>query len=112
MWIFTKHGFLSVVQHNSMENHFQVKSRVIDPLEILWPDHEIEIISWADYRFRITIRKEEAVSIFVDQIKGIDYTSFKNECENDEWYHHALTRIWGVMYNFQQRMELISRGWE
>mgnify|MGYP001254835154 CR=1 FL=1 len=112
MWIFTKHGFLSVVQHNSMENHFQVKSRAIDILEILWPDHEIEIIDWADYRFRITIRKEEAVSIFADQIKAIDYTSFKNECENDEWYHHALTRIWGVMYNFQQRMELISRGWE
>ena len=55
MWIFTKYGFLAIVQHNSMPDHFQVKSRTIEPLEILWPEHEIEIIDWADYRFRITM---------------------------------------------------------
>ena len=44
MWIFTKYGFISVVQHNAMPGHFQVKSRVIDPLEILWPEQDIEII--------------------------------------------------------------------
>ena len=54
MWVFTKCGFLAIVQHNSMPDHFQVKSRTIEPLEILWPEHEIEIIDWADYRFRIT----------------------------------------------------------
>ena len=58
MWIFTRWGFLSIVQHNAMPGYFQVKARVIDPLEHLWPEHEIEIIDWADYRFRITIEKE------------------------------------------------------
>ena len=54
MWLFTDKGFLSIVQHNQIEDCFQVKSRVAEPLEILWPDHEIEEIDWADYRFRIT----------------------------------------------------------
>ena len=44
MWVFTTQGFLSVVQHNSMPDHFQVKSRARDPLSALWPGHEIEVI--------------------------------------------------------------------
>ena len=44
MWTFTTHGFLSVVQHNSMPDHFQVKSRVRAPLESLWPEHDILVI--------------------------------------------------------------------
>ena len=41
MWIFTTKGFLSIVQHNAFLDCFQVKSRVIEPLEEMWPDHEI-----------------------------------------------------------------------
>ena len=26
MWVFTKHGVLSIVQHKDLPNHFQVKS--------------------------------------------------------------------------------------
>ena len=106
MWVFTKYGFISVVQHNSLPDSFQVKSRVIDPLEILWPEYEIEVIDWADYRFRITIPKIEAALVLIEKvIEDIDYTSFKNECEKDEDYHYALTRVWSIMYNYQTRME-------
>ena len=105
MWIFTKRGFLSIVQHNSMPDHFQVKSRVADPLEQLWPDHEVEVIDWADYRFRITIPKNEVLAVLKDEIEDVLYTSFKNECEADEGYHYVLTRVWAIMYNYQQRTE-------
>ena len=105
MWIFTKRGFLSIVQHNSMPGHFQVKSRVADPLEQLWPDHEVEVIDWADYRFRITIPKDEVLAALKDEVEDVLYTSFKNECEANESYHYALTRVWAIMYNYQQRME-------
>ena len=105
MWIFTKHGFIAIVQHNSMQGHFQIKSRIIDPLEILWPDKEIEIIDWADYRFRITIAKEEALHVLAEQAASVDYTSFKDRCKYDEDYHHALTRVWSIMLDYQQRME-------
>lgn len=105
MWVFTTKGFLSIVQHNSMPDHFQVKSRVIEPLEELWPDHEIEVIDWADYRFRITMLKSEAIPVLLDQISSVKYTSFKDECSMDEDYHYTLTRVWSIMYNYQQRME-------
>ena len=105
MWIFTKHGFISIVQHNSMPGHFQVKSRVAAPLDYFWPNHQIEVIEWADYRFRITIPKEEVVPILVRGLQGVSYTSFKNECEVDEDYHYALARTWSIMYNYQQRKE-------
>ena len=105
MWIFTKYGFLAIVQHNSMPGHFQVKSRTIEPLEILWPENEIEIIVWADYRFRITMAKEQVIPVVMEQLSNVDYTSFKDQCLNDEDYYYTLTRVWSIMYDYQQRME-------
>jgi len=105
MWIFTKHGFISIVQHNSMPDCFQVKSRVPAPLTSLWPGHEIEVIDWADYRYRITVHKDEVYPVILRVVEDILYTSFKNECEMDEDYHYVLTRIWGLMYNYQNLME-------
>lgn len=105
MWIFTRYGFLSIVQHNAMPGYFQVKSRVIDPLEQLWPELEIEIIDWADYRFRITIEKEMVFPILLKENREINYTSFKNECYADPDYYDVLVRVWTIMYNYQLRME-------
>ena len=102
MWIFTKHGFISIVQHNSMPDHFQVKARVEVPLMELWPEHEIEVIEWADYRYRITVPKKEVVPVLVGVIDDILYTSFKNECEWSGEYHYVLTKIWSIMYNYQK----------
>ena len=105
MWMFTTYGFLSVVQHNALLDHFQIKSRVRDPLSELWPDHEIEVIDWADYRFRITIEKSEALPTLIEVMGSVDYTSFKDACGCDSKYHLALTKIWNIMYSFQREME-------
>ncbi len=105
MWTFTTKGFLSIVQHDSMHEHFQVKARVATPLEELWPGHEIQKIDWADYRFRITIRKDEVIPVLAKEIESILYTSFKNECEEDDSYHHALVRVWSTMFNYQSESE-------
>ena len=105
MWVFTDKGFLSIVQHDALPAYFQVKSRVIDPLEILWPNHEIEIIDWADYRFRITIEKSEALPVILEVMASVDYTSFKDACRDDYNYHESLCRIWGEMYRYQTKME-------
>ncbi|MDP6318864.1 MAG: hypothetical protein QF500_05740 [Candidatus Thalassarchaeaceae archaeon] len=108
MWIFTTKGFISIVQHNSMPEHYQVKSRVPLPIEELWPDYEIEIIDWADYRYRITIPKIEVAPVLIENVIGaIDYTSFKDECRNDESYYYALTKVWSIMYGYQKRVEEI-----
>ena len=105
MWVFTTNGFLSIVQPKAMADLFQVKSRVRAPLESLWPDHYVRVIDWADYRFRINIRKEEAIPVIAKEIEQVLYTSFKDECREDEDYHHALTRVWSTMYDFQALSE-------
>ena len=105
MWAFTTHGFLSIVQHNAMPDHFQVKARVSDPLEKLWPDHEIQVIDWADYRYRITIEKSEVLPVLLELIASVDYTSFKGACEQDSRYHLTLSKVWNIMYSYQSEME-------
>ena len=105
MWLFTTHGFLSVVQHNSMPEHFQITSRVADPLRELWPDHEIEVIDWADYRFRITIEKSVALPVLLEVMGSVDYTSFKGACGQDSRYHLTLSKVWNIMYSYQSEME-------
>jgi len=105
MWLFTDKGFLSIVQHNTLSDCFQVKSRVIEPLEILWPDREVEVIDWADYRFRITIVKSEVLPVLMEVMASVGYTSFKDACRDDYNYHNALSRIWVEMYHYQTKME-------
>jgi hypothetical protein len=106
MWVFMVDGFLSIVQHNAMPDHFQVKSRVPGPLESLWPDHEVEVIDWADYRYRITIEKPEVLPVLLEVIASVDYTSFKDACSDDANYRLALSSVWQVMYSFQEHSEL------
>ncbi len=106
MWMFTTRGVLSIVQHNARPDHFQVKSRVPGPLESLWPDHEVEVIDWADYRYRITIEKPEVLPVLLEVIASVDYTSFKDACSDDANYRLALSSVWQVMYSFQEHSEL------
>lgn len=105
MWIFTTHGFLSIVQHLDHEEYFQVKARVAHPLQKLWPDHEIQVIDWADYRYRINIRKDEVLPVVEESVREIGYSNFKNECWWDCDYQHALARIWSTMHKFQSERE-------
>ena len=105
MWIFTPKGFLCIVQHNAMPGHFQVKSRTVEPLEHFWSGYDIEEIDWADYRFRITIQKKEAIEVLSREIESIGYTNFKDESRQDHDYHDALVHVWMTMYEYQSKRE-------
>mgnify|MGYP001158122162 FL=1 len=105
MWIFTNDGFFSIAQHYTEMDCFQVKSRVPDVLEKLWPESEIEIIEDADYRYRITIEKEKVIPVIIQKMETVDYSNFKNECHNMEDYYRALGGVWSKMYEYQKRVE-------
>ena len=110
MWIFTKYGYLSIVEHKDMDNYFQIRSREIRPLQKYWPKYDIDIIEWADYRFRITIKKNIALKKLIKIIEEINYINFKNQCSDSREYHDALADIWSRMYFFQS--EMISKSQE
>ena len=67
-----------------------------------YQDSVIDIGQWEEF---LNIRKDEAIPVIAKQIEQVLYTSFKDECREDDDYHHALTRIWSTMYNFQTRCE-------
>ena len=105
MWIFTTKGFISKAPHKNLPEPCQVKASVAPPLEELWPDHEIEVIDWADYRFRITIGKEVVFPVMMQLLESIDYSNFKHECHEMKEYQSAVMGVWTEMHAYQARME-------
>ena len=105
MWIFTKYGFITVSQHKRVEEQFMIKSRVRTPLDILWPESKITILPEVDYRFRISIPKTEAMEVLSNLISSIDYSNFKNACEEDAAYRRTLNKIWIELSEYQFRVE-------
>ena len=49
--------------------------------------------------------KEKALDVLTREVRDVTYTSFKDQCHEDHDYHYALTRVWSIMYNYQQGME-------
>ena len=48
--------------------------------------------------------KEQLIPVVMEQLSNVDYTS-QDQCLNDEDYYYTLTRVWSIMYDYQQRME-------
>jgi len=96
MWIYTTHGFFSVVAEpidwgqtekgTYPERNLVVRSRSLQHLknlrnqfiknEELFP---IEEGTGTDYPFRIRMTREDWVDLSADLARDIDYTNFKNE---------------------------------
>jgi hypothetical protein len=104
MWVFTKHGFVSIVQHRDISECLIVRARDPRPLEELWPNHEIITLEDADYRFRILAQRESVLDVVSDLVLSIDYDNFKNECFDHPEYLRSLGSVWRVMYDYQSRV--------
>jgi hypothetical protein len=79
MWIFTRYGFLSIVQHNDYQNILIVRSRFKGHIQRIFGDVEVENDAGTDYEYRTEIPKEKVAKIISDLIADIDYGNFKNE---------------------------------
>ena len=68
----------------------------------------------ADYRYRIYVWSRELTEVLATLQDNIDYTNFKNEVaahpnqgEKYTWY----SRVWGIMFGYQQSKEAEKLGW-
>ncbi|TFV96172.1 hypothetical protein E4S40_08080 [Algoriphagus kandeliae] len=103
MWIASKNGFISIVQHRDMPDQVLLRARVKKDLESLFPSEEIIATPEADYGFRVFVSKEKAVEIISKQVMDIDYPNFKNaiaKIPNQRDKLDAYHDIWGVMWNY------------
>ena len=103
MWFFTKHGFVSIVQHRDDPAVFLVRSRNVRPLAALWPDYKIHELGLADYRYRIFVPRLGVSEVVMDLLDGLDYPNFKSACTDDDDYQIALASVWRTMYGYQEK---------
>lgn len=106
MWIASKNGFISIVQHRDKPDQVLFRARVRKDLESLFSENEIIDTPEADYGFRVFLSKQRAVEIISRQVQEIDYPNFKNAiAQNQEQRDklHAYHDIWGVMWNYAKK---------
>jgi len=113
MWLMTKQGFYSIVQHKQLEDRFMVRSRArkdLANLKVLLGDTlgGVEVVETPhnDYRYRIIVTGEQKAAILDALGKEIDYPNFKSEiarrpdqADKLDAYHD----IWAVMYRTQKK---------
>ncbi len=108
MWIMTQHGFYSIVASKEQKG-FQIRARVQqdieNALEIIDDDELTFIITpQADYRFRVTVSKEQLTRFMNHVVAHIDYPNFKERIhkKSDQKYKDdAYLAVWATMYQLQ-----------
>ena len=110
MWIFSKSGFLSIVEHREDPDTLIVRARSARPLEENWPECEIITLEEADYRFRIITERDSVLTTVARLVDSVDYDNFKNACHERGEYQRALGSVWRVMFEFQSRVGDGSEG--
>lgn len=112
MWIFSKHGFYSVVQ-SKKDKTIMIRSRSLQHLENLKKQMHLsaEILTseQSDYKYRVVVPHSVWVGIATELANEIDYPNFKNECEKRKKlvgpkYLRALHDIWALMWNSYARL--------
>ena len=89
MWMYTKHGAYSVVEHRSGEE-MQVRTRHRQYLENLMEaaevSHEIVVTPDRDYEFRIVVSKAEWEVIGKYLLASITYPDFKTHLHRSGFF--------------------------
>lgn len=114
MWIFTKYGMLSAVEHMKDKSLIHVRAREPKVLEMFAKRNglevEVEKTPTCDYLYRATFDREAFAEAMKNEIMKIDYTNYKNaakpasrKCSGE--FHHALMNVWWTMCGLQHAMD-------
>ncbi|HEV3022511.1 MAG TPA: hypothetical protein VGX76_08585 [Pirellulales bacterium] len=119
MWLFTRHGFYSVVcarkgdgsQGQPVDtSRVMVRARVRAHLESLinrFPQlrgQQVHETRGTDYRYRLLVSKSVWSSVVAELANDIRYDNFKNAAAGEPGsldYSHALGDVWDTMKGLQ-----------
>ena len=107
MWLFTKHGFYSIVRKSAEEYHVRARVKqdlqnLKDLLELTDPIHESRS---ADYHYRLVVGKKTYLSVMALVTRSVDYENFKNTVamtEDQRGKLKAYHEIWAIMEEVQR----------
>lgn len=103
MWLYTKHGFFSVVQHRDDPDFVLIRARVKAHMVSLGNacDYSltVECTPDADYAYRATVRRTQwqAMLNTLTESDELCYENFKDECAKtgrDRAYLGVLHDVW------------------
>ena len=112
MWLFTRHGFFSVVQDKRDERLVHARARIKDDLEqlrafarkvLMVELPEVIATADADYAYRCVIEKPLWQKIATALADNIDYTNFKSEVHGEPDRDNAYLKVWSAMHDLQQK---------
>lgn len=105
MWIFTKYGFVSAVQHRDDAGTLLVRARDRQSLVRLahQTDTTIQRTPTADYPYRVTVSRYAFAQWVEDQIHDLRYPNFKSEVyvTRGAEFAEPLHEIWSVMHDVE-----------
>lgn len=111
MWLFTKHGFFSIVQ--KQKDEFHVRSRSVEDLHNLTqqlPNGEcFEILDsypGSDYPYRAIVNARAVALIMFALADTLDYSNFKGEVSRTKDQAYKL----GAYHDIWQRMRDLGTG--
>lgn len=103
MWLFTKHGFYSVVEDRADPRMLIVRARVRQDLVRLLRDagekkrvRGIRSTRDADYEYRVWLPRSLVAQIAAGAVRAIDYANFKDAFA-DKSRKGKLMQVWTVM---------------
>jgi hypothetical protein len=113
MWLISRYGFASVVEHLDKPDWVLVRSRSKSDLEEFclvardcdvpgFSEDAIEENSDADYRFRMTVKNEDWAELAKVLAVGIDYPNFKNVVASVDPERAAIySTVWADLMKIQ-----------
>lgn len=90
MWLFTTHGFFSIVEHKDDPNCLLVRARVKGDIERYWPHADVQRTDDADYLYRAKLPREDVESAILRIVQDIKYTSYKGALEDRSRYPYHV----------------------
>lgn len=102
MWLFTRHGFFSVVANHRGDAVVRARRRehlesLLDRMDL---HRRIVTLEHADYRYRVMIPKMSWIEISSQLAEDIDYSNFKAEAQKTigiDDYTKMLHEVWALV---------------
>lgn len=84
MWICFNDGFVSAVQHGESDWLLIVRARREDILRTLFPESEVIVGGYRDYKYRVVVGKAAFAEVLCRRIAAISYRTFKDSVADSE----------------------------
>lgn len=108
MWLMSKTGFVSIVEHRDRPGFVLVRARRMGDLDPFIEDNqkyikeqqgEVVYLEHADYPYRVVLPKGGVVDTVSRLIRGIDYDNFKASLPPDRQVLYG--QVWWVLQGLE-----------